>query len=57
VPHLLQHAAADAAYGRKNFRNDAKRVVFLFERYQAITSQLPAPKPATRKPVRRPPAL
>jgi hypothetical protein len=40
--HQALDAAVDAAYGRKNFRNDAERVAFLFERYQATTSLLPA---------------
>ena len=51
--HQVLDAAVDAAYGRRSFRNDAERVAFLFERYQAITSLLPADKPAKRK---RPPA-
>jgi hypothetical protein len=42
-------AAVDAAYGKRNFRNDAERVAFLFERYQAITSLLPAPAAAGRR--------
>jgi hypothetical protein len=32
----------DAAYGKKNFRNDAERVAFLFELYRKYTSLLPA---------------
>jgi len=47
--HEALDAAVDAAYRRKTFRNDAERVTFLFERYQAITSLLPAPKPAGRQ--------
>jgi hypothetical protein len=43
--HQALDAAVDAAYGRRNFRNDAERVAFLFERYQAITSLLPAAAP------------
>ncbi|MDO9451095.1 MAG: hypothetical protein Q7J21_11455 [Rugosibacter sp.] len=38
---------ADAAYGYKGAATDATRVAFLFERYQALTSLLPAQ--ATRK--------
>jgi hypothetical protein len=47
--HQTLDAAVDAAYGKRGFRNDAERVAFLFERYQAITSLLPAP-PSARKP-------
>jgi hypothetical protein len=43
--HQALDAAVDAAYGRRSFRNDAERVAFLFERYQAITSLLPAAAP------------
>jgi hypothetical protein len=43
----------DAAYGYKSGREDAARVAFLFERYQQLTSLLPAEKPKSRttKPV------
>ena len=47
--HQTLDAALDAAYGKRGFRNDAERVAFLFERYQAITSLLPPPASA-RKP-------
>jgi hypothetical protein len=57
-PPLLQahrrlDAAADAAYvsqgGKRSWRSDAERVAFLFERYAALTSLLPAPAvPAKR---------
>jgi hypothetical protein len=47
--HQVLDAAVDAAYGKRNFRNDAERVAFLFERYQAITSLLPAPAAAGRR--------
>jgi hypothetical protein len=40
--HQKLDAAVDAAYGKKSFKNDAERVAFLFERYQALTSLLPA---------------
>jgi hypothetical protein len=39
--HQKLDAAVDAAYGKKGFKNDAERVAFLFERYQALTSLLP----------------
>jgi hypothetical protein len=51
-PPLLQahrrlDAAVDAAYvsqgGKRSWRSDAERVAFLFERYAALTSLLPAP--------------
>ena len=31
--HQALDVAADGAYGRKNFKNDAERVAFLFELY------------------------
>jgi len=40
--HQALDAAVDGAYGRKNFKNDAERVAFLFELYQKYTSLLPA---------------
>jgi hypothetical protein len=41
------YIAAEKAAGRKppKFTSDAERVAFLFERYQALTSLLPAAKP------------
>ncbi len=39
--HRKLDAAVDDAYGKKSFKNDAERVAFLFERYQALTSLLP----------------
>lgn len=39
--HQNLDRAVDAAYGKKNFASEAERVVFLFERYQTITSLLP----------------
>ena len=48
MPPQLVHAhrdldrAVDAAYGKKSFASEAERVAFLFERYQALTSLLPA---------------
>jgi hypothetical protein len=49
--HHKLDAAVDAAHGRKpgSFKSDAERVAFLFERYQALTSLLPA-APAKRAP-------
>jgi hypothetical protein len=49
--HHKLDAAVDAAYGPKpgSFKSDAERVAFLFERYQALTSLLPA-APAKRAP-------
>jgi len=32
----------DKAYGKSGFKSDAERVAFLFARYQALTSLLPA---------------
>jgi hypothetical protein len=54
--HHKLDAAVDAAYGKKPgaFKSDAERVAFLFERYQALTSLLPA-APA-RRPRRTAPA-
>jgi hypothetical protein len=40
--HQVLDKAVDAAYGYKGVNTDAARVAFLFERYQAITSLLPA---------------
>jgi hypothetical protein len=52
--HQKLDAAVDKAYeasgGKKTYKNDAERVAFLFERYQQLTSLLPADKP---KPKRR----
>ncbi|MGP1679383.1 MAG: hypothetical protein ACTS6J_19785 [Burkholderiales bacterium] len=39
----------DAAYHKRNFRNDAERVAFLFELYQKYTSLLPATAIPTAK--------
>ncbi|MCB1560651.1 MAG: hypothetical protein KDI75_06110, partial [Xanthomonadales bacterium] len=48
------YLAAEKAAGRPkpNLATDAERVAFLFQRYQAITSLLPAAKP--KKPRRKP---
>ena len=45
--HHRLDAAVDAAYGKRSFKNDAERVAFLFERYQALTAPL-AGTPAKR---------
>ena len=47
--HQALDRAVDAAYGKKNFASEAERVAFLFERYQAITSLLPAVSAKKRK--------
>lgn len=41
--HQALDRAVDAAYGKKSFATEAERVAFLFERYQQLTSLLPAP--------------
>jgi hypothetical protein len=46
--HQTLDRAVDTAYGKKTFASEAERVAFLFERYQTITSLLPAA--TTRKP-------
>ena len=49
--HQTLDRAVDAAYGYKAGRDDAARVAFLFERYQKLTSLLPAtPAKKPRKP-------
>ena len=47
--HQALNKAVDAAYGYKGAATDAARVAFLFERYQQITSLLPAIKAKTKK--------
>jgi len=49
--HEALDRAVDAAYGRRSFKSEAERVAFLFERYQALTSILPAS--SSRKPARK----
>jgi hypothetical protein len=49
--HQKLDAAVDKAYGKTGFKSDAERVAFLFQRYQALTSLLPAAQP---KSARRP---
>lgn len=43
--HQKLDAAVDKAYGKTSLKSDAERVAFLFQRYQALTSLLPAAKP------------
>lgn len=40
--HQRLDRAVDAAYGRRDFKTEAERVAFLFERYQALTAPLAA---------------
>lgn len=47
--HQVLDEAVDEAYGYKGAATDAARVAFLFERYQQITSLLPAIKAKTKK--------
>ena len=47
--HQVLDKAVDAAYGYKGAATDAARVAFLFERYQAITSLLPAAEKTRKK--------
>ena len=47
--HQKLDAAVDKAYGKAGFKSDAERVAFLFQRYQALTSLLPADKPTKRR--------
>ncbi len=55
--HQALDKAVDAAYGYKgaatNTNSDAARVAFLFERYQQITSLLPAIKTKAKKPAKK----
>ncbi len=50
--HQRLDRSVDAAYGRRDFKTEAERVAFLFERYQALTAPLAAaaePKPKRRR--------
>ncbi|MHB9102370.1 MAG: type IIL restriction-modification enzyme MmeI [Sulfuricella sp.] len=51
--HQKLDAAVDAAYGKKNFKNDAERVAFLFELYRKYTSLLPGATKPKRGSVKR----
>lgn len=46
--HQKLDAAVDACYRKATFASDAQRVEFLFERYQQLTSLLPAEKTKTK---------
>ncbi len=46
--HQALDRSVDAAYGKRQFKTDAERVAFLFERYQQLTSLLPVVKPKKR---------
>ena len=52
--HQALDKAVDAAYGYKGAATDAARVAFLFERYQQITSLLPAVVTKTKKVAKKP---
>ena len=56
--HQALDKAVDAAYGYKGVANhssgDAARVAFLFERYQQITSLLPALNTKAKKVTKKP---
>jgi hypothetical protein len=51
--HEKLDKAVDASYARKDFKTEAERVAFLFERYQTLTAPLEAAarktKPRKRK--------
>ncbi|MDO9271513.1 MAG: class I SAM-dependent DNA methyltransferase [Rugosibacter sp.] len=47
--HQTLDRAVDAAYAYKDAPTDAARVAFLFARYQALTSLLPAPAAKSRR--------
>lgn len=49
--HQTLDRAVDAAYGKKDFKTEAERVAFLFERYQELAAPLDArqKKPPKRK--------
>jgi len=47
--HQALDRAVDACYRKAAFTNDAQRVEFLFERYQQLTSLLPAEKKMSKR--------
>jgi hypothetical protein len=47
--HQALDKAVDAAYGVRGFESEAKRVAFLFERYQQLAAPLVA---SAKKPVK-----
>lgn len=52
--HQALDKVVDAAYGYKSAATDAARVAFLFERYQQITSLLPAIKTKAKRSAKNP---
>ncbi|UJP07441.1 MAG: hypothetical protein LZF84_10490 [Nitrosomonas sp.] len=46
--HQRLDRTVDAAYGKESFASEAERVVFLFERYQAITNRSKNPQSGSR---------
>jgi hypothetical protein len=51
--HQALDRAVDTAYGRREFKTEAERVAFLFERYQALTAPLDVAPLGAIKPKRR----
>jgi hypothetical protein len=47
--HQKLDAAVDKAYGKTGFKSDAERVAFVFARYQALRSLLPATETSKRR--------
>jgi hypothetical protein len=47
--HQALDRAVDAAYGRRDFKTEAERVAFLFERYQDLAAPLAPPTKAISK--------
>lgn len=47
--HQALDKAVDAAYGRTNFKTEAERVAFLFERYQQLTAPLVTAEKSEKK--------
>jgi hypothetical protein len=50
--HQALDRAVDSAYGRRDFKSEAERVAFLFERYQVLAAPLDVPE-QPRRPRRR----
>ncbi len=48
--HQALDKAVDAAYGVRGFESEAKRVAFLFERYQHLAAPLVA---SAQKPIKK----
>jgi hypothetical protein len=51
--HQALDRAVDAAYGKTNFKTEAERVAFLFERYQQMSAPLIPEESTMRKKVKR----